>query len=310
MTEAFLINADINTIAEHSIVTSDQKHTLYVQEWGNPDGEIFLFLHGGPGGCCSDSQKTLFNTDKHRVIFVDQRGSGRSTPAGSLENNTTQSLVEDLEQIRLLLSIETWAIVGGSWGSTLALCYAIAYPSCVKNLIIRGIFLGSQAEADWLTKGGYKTFYPDVWKAFSERTPQEFRSDPGAYHNSRLNAEDTEVAKASLYAYNQVEYGLISLDDRPKITDYETFQPSSSLIEWHYVNQLCFIPNNYILNNTPKLTMPIYIIQGRYDMVCVPKFAFDLHEKLPNSTLHWTIAGHSGSDRANFDTTKAIISAI
>lgn len=244
------------------------------------------------------------------MIFVDQRGSGRSLPYGSLENNTTEYLLDDLEYIREQFKIDTWSIVGGSWGSTLALCYAIAFADKVTNLVIRGIFLGTQPEVDWVNRGEFKIFFPELWEEFASRTPREFHDDPDAYHAPRIQGDNEEYMKESVYACSQVEYGLLTLDDRPKVTDYETFDPSGSRIMYHFINQGCFMSENYILKNAHKITAKVHIVQGRYDMICLPKYAYQLHQALTNSSLQWVIAGHSGGDRANFDTTKAIIATI
>ena len=277
------LTKDKYTIAEHQLKTNDGLHELYVQEWGSPKGAPVLFLHGGPGAGCNDRQKTIFDAKKHRVVFLDQRGSGNSTPYGSLKDNTTQKLIEDIEQTRNRLSISSWVVVGTSWGSTLALCYAIKHPKRVNKIIIGGVFLGSKEEIDWLEKGHFRTFFPEV---------------------------DAKVIrkKYTPYQYAKLAIPTIKLDDRYRLPDKLDFDEIPPKIELHFTKNNCFLPDNYILKNAAKLTMPVTIVQGRYDMMTPPKTAYKLNSEFPNSTLIWTIAGHSSNDRENYTAFKAILS--
>ncbi|MGV9001653.1 MAG: alpha/beta fold hydrolase [Candidatus Saccharimonadaceae bacterium] len=268
-------------------------HTLYVQDWGNKDAAVpTIFLHGGPGSQVKDRYKAAFNPKTQRVIFYDQRGCGQSSPAGSLENNTTQALIGDISKIADKLSISRFSLHGSSWGSTLSLAYAIAQPERVANLVIGGVFTGSKAETDWLDKGHFKTFYPDVWDAYVKRTPEEYQTNPSEYHFDKIINGTPEEQKLSGYAYACLESGVIQLDDRFTADDFETYDPAGIKIEMYYLSNGCFMPDRYILENTDKLTMPVYIVQGRYDMVCPPTTAYELHNKLANSKLCWTLSGH------------------
>ncbi len=159
-------------------------HQLYVHDWGRADAAIpIVFLHGGPGNGCDDRDKQKFDPAKQRLIFHDQRGSGKSIPLGSLENNTTSDLVEDIEKIARRLKLRNFVITGGSWGSCLALAYGIKYPKRLTGMVLQGLFTGSQDEISWLGKGRFREFYPDAWNRYSEATPPEYRSDPSAYHS-------------------------------------------------------------------------------------------------------------------------------
>jgi proline iminopeptidase len=268
-------------------------HTLYVQDWGNKDVAIpTIFLHGGPGGQVKGKHKAAFDPKTERVIFFDQRGCGQSTPTGSLENNTTQLLVEDIFKIAEALGIPWFNLHGTSWGSTLALAYAIAHPEHVANLVIGGVFTGTKVEADWIDQGHFRTFYPDVWDAYVARTPEEYRADPSKYHFDKIINGTVEEQKLSGYAYDCLESGVIQLDDRFTADDFETYDPSGIKIEMHYLRNGCFMPDRYILENTDKITMPVYIVQGRYDMVCPPVTAYELHNKLVDSKIYWTLSGH------------------
>jgi proline iminopeptidase len=283
---------DTFTIQELMLDVGDG-HTLYIQDWGNPDAAIpTIFLHGGPGSSLKEKHKAVFNPQTQRVIFFDQRGCGQSTPTGSLEGNTTQALVADISQIADELGITKFNLHGSSWGSALSLAYAIENPDRVANLVIGGVFTGSKSEADWIDQGHFKTFYPDVWDAYVGRTPIEYRTNPSEYHFEKIMNGTPEEQKLSGYAYSCLESGVIQLDDRFVADDFETYDPAGIKIEMQYLINGCFMPDRYIFDNTDKLNMPVYIVQGRYDMVCPPSTAYELHNKLTNSTIYWTLSGH------------------
>lgn len=296
------------TLKEQMIEVGDG-HRLYTQLWGSTDAkETIIFLHGGPGSGCSDGHKQLFDPTQQRVLFFDQRGSGQSLPHGSLLANNTDALIEDINKLAEAYDINTFVLTGGSWGSCLALAYGIKYPARVTRMVLRGIFTGRKAEVDFLDKGQIAAFFPDVWDRFVASVPPEFADDPGAYHQERMFGND-QVARAAALAYADLEGSIIALDDRvarPTI-DPKTFDSASTTIESHYLVNGCFMPDGHIIANADKLTMPIALVQGRYDMVCPPFTAYELHQALPNGQLYWTIAGHSGSDRANVDMVKALL---
>lgn len=278
--------ADHHTIKEHYIDTEDKAYKLYVQEWGNKNGSKILYLHGGPGGSgCEDKHKKLFDPEKHHAIFLDQRGSGLSAPYASIKDNTTQLLVEDIELVRKKLNIEKVSIHGRSWGSTLALCYAIKYPDNVSTIVTGGIYLATKEEGEWLEKNAAQNFYPEVY--------DKHNSDPD-----------------SLLKFARFALPTIHLDDRYSQIKEDEFEEEFLKIEYYYSENKYFLPENYILNNASKIKAPVYIVQGRYDMMTPPKYAYKLHKALPNSTLQWTIAGHTSSDRGNFDVSKAILSQL
>ena len=282
-------------------------HKLYAQDWGNKDAETpVFFLHGGPGSQCKDKHKANFDPKTQRVIFHDQRGCGQSTPYGSLEHNTTQNLVEDIEKIAGKLGIEKFIISGGSWGSCLALAYALKYPNRVKAMVLNGIFTGSAQEIDYLDGGGFRTHFPDAWQTFLDTVPKTHRDNPGKYHARRILGDDEAAAKESAYAYGNLEAAVMSLDDRFTPGDFEEFDPSGMRIEVAYMQHGCFMPDRYILDNAHKLTMPVWLVQGRYDFVCPPRTAYELNQKLPNSRLVWTIGGH-GNEHETASVQKSIL---
>ncbi len=268
-------------------------HTLYVHDWGNKDAKKpVLFLHGGPGSGCKDKHKLQFKPEQQRVIFFDQRGSGRSLPYGSIEDNTTEHLIGDIDKILDRFGIEQVIITGGSWGSALALFYAIAQPQKVRAMLLDGIWTASRQENDWLDKGGFKTFFPDAWEAYRSSVPPKFETDPSAYHFKRILGDDAVAAKQSGYAYQTLEAAAISLDDRHAAENFDTYDHLPIRLEVHYITNGGFVPDRHVFDNASRLTMPIYMVQGRYDMVCPPAAAHELHQLLPTSELVFTTSGH------------------
>ncbi len=268
-------------------------HRLYVQDWGKQNAKIpIIYLHGGPGNGCEDRDKAKFNPKKQRIIFHDQRGSGKSTPSGSLKNNETADLVEDIKKIAQHLKLDKFVLAGGSWGSTLSLIFGITHPGMVAGMVIDGVFTATKEDKDWFEKGGWQDFFPDAWEEYQDTVPAEQKDNPSAYHYKVARGKDKEAIKKSSYAYTSMELAILKLDDRYQPKSYEEFEPGGGLIEMHYLANGCFLEEDYIKKNAPKLTMPVYLVQGRYDMVCRPKSAYDLSKLLPNSKLIWTINGH------------------
>lgn len=214
-------------------------------------------------------------------------------------------MIEDIRKIAEFHKLDKFILTGGSWGSCLALAYGLTYPKHIYAMVLRGIFTGSQKEIDYLDKGGYRSFFPDVWDKFVDETPDSHKHDPSAYHFVKA-LRDGEEAKKSAYAYGNSEAALLNLDDRFAPEDYEEYDPAGMRIEIHYLKNRCFLEDKYILNNAHKLTMPIWLIQGRYDMVCPPITAYELNKRLPNGELIWTVAGH-GNDRANYDVNRTLL---
>jgi proline iminopeptidase len=286
------MNPDAHTIAEHTLDVG-HGHTLYIQDWGNKKAKTpIFFLHGGPGGQCKEKYKLPFDPTTQRVIFHDQRGSGRSTPYGRWHHNTTQDLAADITAIADFLNLEHFMLTGESWGSCLALYYAIKEPNRVKALVVGGVFTGSQAEIDWLDKGMFQAHFPDAWERYVEATPKQFRNDPSAYHTAQVLGSDPAAATKSALAYSELEGSVMSLSDTYQPTNPDDFEPASMIIEMRYLSKRCFLPDRFILKNAAKLTMPLYIVQGRYDFVCPPETAYELSKRAPNTHLTWVSSGH------------------
>lgn len=276
-------------------------HELYYELYGNPKGVPVLFFHGGPGGGISEKQKGYFNPKKHNVIFYDQRGSGKSKPFASLQNNTTQDLILDAKRLLDKLGFKNVFLFGGSWGSTMALLFAIAYPKMVAGMMLRGVFMATKEEIKHYIGGGAETHFPDVWERFMNLVPDNKKSNIIDYYLSQMHTENEEIKEKHLYEWSFYEYSISQLKYNPSQIEKEFKKDKSyrslSPIEAHYMLYDCFLKDNYILNNTKKIeNIPTVIVQGRYDYVCPPKYAYALHKKMKNSKLYFVTAGHSGYD--------------
>lgn len=282
-------------------------HTLYWEESGNPEGRPILFVHGGPGGGTSPSQRRFFNPDFYRIILFDQRGCGKSLPFSSLENNTTWDLVDDIERLREFLKIDRWLVFGGSWGSTLALTYAIQHPETVKGLILRGIFLCRPKEIEWYYQYGAHHIYPDRWEDYSAPIPESERNDfVGAFYK-RLTSEDEEVRRTAARAWSGWEGATSKLQFDPSLFASFTEDKKADTIariECHYFIHNSFFPtDNWIIEHIDAIrNIPAIIIQGRYDIPCPIMSAWDLHRAWPEAKLEIiSDAGHAATEPGILD---------
>lgn len=276
-------------------------HTIYFEECGNPNGKPAVFIHGGPGGGIQPSYRQYFNPDKYRVILVDQRGCGKSTPFAELKENTTQDLIQDFEKIRKKLNIDKWMIFGGSWGSTLGLAYAQAYPEVVTELVLRGIFLGREKELSWLYQHGASMVFPDMWEKYIEPIPVEQRKDFISAYHSILTGDDEKLKQQAAIAWSVWEASTSKLFiDKKSIDRYaeDKFSLAFARIECHYFKNKLFIQEAQLLEEAYKIKdIPGVIVQGRYDMVCPAVSAWDLHKVWPKAELDIIAdAGHSISE--------------
>lgn len=265
-------------------------HTLYFEECGNPRGKPAVFVHGGPGGGFSPADRRFFDPSFWRIIMFDQRGSGRSTPYASLVDNTTWHLVDDMERLRKHLRINRWMVFGGSWGSTLALAYAEAYPHRVRALVLRGIFLLRRSELLWFYQQGASDIYPDVWEEFLKPIPEVERGDMMSAYYRRLTSGDTKVRKGAAKAWSIWEGATSKLFPDPDfIASYgaDKFAEAFARIECHYfVNGAWLRNENQLLEDVARIRhIPATIVQGRYDLVCPIRSAWDLHRRWPEAEL-------------------------
>lgn len=284
----------------HSIRV-DAPHVLHVEEYGNPNGIVVVFLHGGPGAGCEPYHSRFFDPESYRIILLDQRGCGRSTPHAELEGNTTQALVADMEVIRERLGIEQWVVFGGSWGSTLALVYAQTHPERVAGMILRGIFLCRDKEIQWFYQQGASRLAPDHWQDYLHVIPEAERDDMLAAYYRRLTSEDEVTRMAAARAWSVWEGRTATLLGRKEVVAHfaDPFVALSiARIESHYFINKAFLLDNQILNNLNKIKhIPAIIIQGRYDIICPMESAWELHQSWPGSALEIIDdAGHAASE--------------
>lgn len=272
-------------------------HTLYYEQCGNPGGRPVVFLHGGPGGGLVENYRRYFDPEKYRIVLFDQRGSGKSTPHASLEENTTWHLVGDIERLREHLGIDGWMVFGGSWGSTLALAYAETYPERVRSLVLRGIFLCRPGEIDWFYQRGASAIFPDVWEEFKKVIPEDERGNMLEAYHRRLTSEDEATRLEAARAWSVWEGSTSKLIPDQKLIDaFEDPHKALSLarIEAHYfINNSFFETDNYLIENVDRIRhIPAVIVQGRYDVVCPAESAWELHRAWPEAEL--TIVGDAG----------------
>ena len=298
-------------------------HHIYYEECGNPNGVPVIFLHGGPGSGCNPTQRRFFDPSYYRIVLFDQRGCGRSTPQGEVTDNTTSDLTSDIEAIRLRLGIAKWHVFGGSWGSTLALVYALKHTSQVESLILRGIFLSRQSELNWFLSE-VKNFHPQPYHTLCEYLPANKRENILAAFEALVFSDDANISMAAATAWNAYESSMMSLLPREpaeptgKASQNKTASEAKTAgevevararVQIHYIKHLCFVGERDLLAEaSQKLShIPTTIVQGRYDMVCPPISAWELARAMPHAKLVMVPdAGHSAME---VGITSALVSA-
>ena len=277
-------------------------HELYFEECGTPDGKPAVVLHGGPGGGISSFLRQFHDPAAYRIVLFDQRGCGQSSPHAELAENTTWDLVADMERLRLHLGIERWQVVGGSWGSTLALAYAETHGERVTELIIRGIFTLRRSELEWFYQRGAGALFPEVWEEYLAPIPAPERHDMIAAYHRRLTGNNPAERLDCARAWTRWEATTISLlPDPARVTAFsaERFALAFARIECHYfINGGFFDRDDYLLANAHRLkTIPGVIIQGRYDVVTPAETAFALHQAWPDASFQIIEdAGHTATE--------------
>ena len=277
-------------------------HEVFYEECGNPHGKPCVILHGGPGGAINPTMRRFFDPAKWRMALFDQRGCGKSRPNASLDDNTTWSLIEDIERLREQLGVEKWCVFGGSWGSTLALAYAIKHPERVESLVLRGVFLLTRRELAWFYQDGASMMFPDAWARFCAPIPLAERGDMmGAYHK-RLTHPDRRVQAEAATAWSQWEGDTISIrgpEARPSKFNEIDFAIAFARIESHFfVNGGFFPQEDWLIANADKLAKtPGWIVQGRFDVVTPMESAWRLKTAWPTARFEvvWD-AGHASTE--------------
>ena len=274
-----------------------------IMEMGKPA----VVLHGGPGGAINPTMRRFFDPTRWRSVLFDQRGCGKSRPNASLEDNTTWALIDDIERLRIHLGIEKWTVFGGSWGSTLALAYAITHPERVDALILRGVFLVSDRELRWFYQDGASMMFPDAWARFVEPIPEEERGDLMAAYHRRLTHQDRRVQARAAAAWSQWEGDTISIrgpEARPSKFNEVDFAVAFARIECHYFANKGFFPEeDWILKNVERIqNIPGWIVQGRFDVVTPLESAWKLKSLWSGAQFEviWD-AGHASTEPGIID---------
>jgi len=288
MTQLRTLYPEIEPYASGMLEVGDG-HTIYWERCGTPGSKPAVFLHGGPGSGISPGQRRQFDPALYDVLLFDQRGCGRSTPFAGLEHNTTWHLVADIEKLREMAGHERWLVFGGSWGSTLSLAYAQTHPERVSELVLRGIFLASQLEADWLYKYGASELYPEGWQAFRDHIPATEQSDLVGAYQARLTSDDLAVRLAAAKAWSMWEGLTVTLlPDAAMIEEFTADDHAVSVarIENHYFQHQCWLKLGQLLANADKLRgIPGTIVQGRHDCCTPPSAAWALKQAWPEVDL-------------------------
>jgi proline iminopeptidase len=287
-------------------------HEIYWEECGNPRGKPAVFVHGGPGAGAGSSSRRFFDPRKYRIVLFDQRGSGRSRPHASLEDNTTWHLVADMERLREFLGIDRWLVFGGSWGSTLALAYSQTHPTRVSELVLRGIFMLRKWEIDWFYQDGAGALFPDRWEDYVAAIPQRERGDLVSAYYRRLTSPNraTRVRAARAWSVWEAATSFLQVNES-NIEQWgeEEFAVAVARIECHYfVNKGFMRREDQLLRGVDRIRhIPTVIVQGRYDVVCPIRTAWDLHKRWPEADFRVVAdAGHSALEPGN---THELVSA-
>jgi proline iminopeptidase len=287
-------------------------HEVYYEECGAPNGKPCVILHGGPGGAINPTMRRFFDPSRWRMALFDQRGCGRSRPHALLDDNTTWDLVADIERLREKLGVERWTVFGGSWGSTLALAYAIKHPERVEALILRGIFLLTRREVRWFYQEGASMLFPDAWERFLAAIPKAEHGDLLAAYHKRLINPDPAVQNAAAAAWSRWEGDTLSIrgpEARPAKFNDASFAAAFARIECHYfVNGGFFDHDGWLLDQIDVIRhIPTWIVQGRFDVVTPLDSAWRLKTAWPEASFEiiWD-AGHASTEPG---TVSALIKA-
>ncbi|EWY37345.1 proline iminopeptidase [Skermanella stibiiresistens SB22] len=278
----------------------DAVHTLYWEQSGNPRGVPVVFLHGGPGAGASPTHRRFFDPSHYRIIILDQRGAGRSTPLGEIRDNTTDHLVADLEHLRTELGVAKWHVFGGSWGSTLGLAYAQSHPERCLGLMLRGIFLMRRSEIQWFLYH-MRTIFPEAWTNFSDFLPEDERGDLLESYYQRLTGADHGMRMAAARVWSMYEGACSTLLPSPELlsaSGEDTHALGLARIEAHYFRNNILTPENRLLIGVERIRhIPAVIVQGRYDIVCPIATADELRRAWPEAEyVVVSDAGHSAME--------------
>jgi proline iminopeptidase len=286
----------------HGWLPEEHGHQIYWEECGNPAGLPVLFLHGGPGSGASPAHRRFFDPAGYRIVLLDQRGCGRSTPRGELAHNSTELLVADIERLRAHLGVDGWLVVGGSWGAALALAYAARHKTACRGLVLRGVFLTGRADMEWFFAGA-GTLLPEAYHSLLAPVPKSRRRDPLGWFERSLKGTDGDAALLAVRHWMAWETALSSPALAPAGLPELPAEAAPALLDKyrlqaHYLQRQCFLGERRLLDCAARLHgLPTLFLHGRLDLVCRPEGAWRLHRTLLGSLLAWVdSAGHSPFD--------------
>lgn len=298
------------------MIEAGDGHWIYVEEVGTRGATPVIFLHGGPGSGSQHYHRLLFDLQQHHAFLFDQRGAGRSYPYLSLEANTTHHLVADIELIRTHFGIERWFVVGGSWGSTLALAYAEAYPERVAGLVLRAVFFGTDQEIEWAFLRGPQIFRPELYADWVSYLEEFERKDPLGAYLERLNHPELAIKTEAARVWNAYERALSELTPNemriPANIRNDARVPPTPIIEAHYIRNKFFLAEGQLIRDVARIrNIPGAIVQGRYDLLCPPAAAQALADAWPAAKLTFVNnAGHVMSEPGIFEAMREAVARI
>jgi proline iminopeptidase len=273
-------------------------HEIYYELCGNPEGQPVFVLHGGPGGNSSPYSRRFFDPRRYLIVQHDQRGAGQSRPRGELLENDTWELVEDIGRLRRHLELDKVILFGGSWGTTLALAHAERYPEHVSALVLRGVFTARQSEIDHFYHDGVADYFPETHAQLLAELPDPQRRPLPAYLYELIATSEPQARDRYSRAWTRYEFKISELNLSDEVVegfldkyDYSVF----ALFENYYMAQRCFLEEGQLLRDAHRLAgIPTWIVNGRYDVICPPRTAYELHQRIPGSQLilveaagHW-----------------------
>lgn len=279
-------------------LSQQEGHSIYFEEYGSTSGLPVVFLHGGPGSGCSPRHRQLFNPRTTRVIFFDQRGCGRSLADNPLHANTTQHLINDIERLRKHLEIDRWLVVGGSWGATLGLAYANMHRHACLGAVLRGVFLARTSDLNWFFQDA-QCLLPDAWNTFAQHIPAQHHLQIGSYLFEQTLHDVNNVSLPIVRAWQNWESSLTQRHHIQATTELSAEEKQILVTKYkvqsHYLSHQCFFPSGGVLSQISNLKdLPIHLLHGRLDWICLPQAAWDLHQALAQSRLQWVDeAGHN-----------------
>jgi proline iminopeptidase len=301
---------------DHGMLDVGDGNRIYWETCGNPRGKPAIVLHGGPGSGCTPWHRRLFDPAKYLIVLFDQRNCGRSTPHASapdtdLASNNTENLIADIEMIRYLLKIDRWLVLGGSWGSVLALAYAERFPERVSELILFGVATGRRKELDWLFHGGISILFPQEWERLRAAVNADRDADvvERVYH--LLHDSDPEVRRQAALAWCTWESATPAWPPThglsPRFKD-PAFAMCFARIVTHYIRNDTWIEDGALLRNANSIAaIPGTIINGRFDFQGPLAWAWDLNKAWPRAKL--VIVDDAGHDASNASITGELIRA-